>query len=360
MPSIDYFVKRMIEMNLVKGRISVVIPCYNAEKNIEQVVSQTEDILRDNHIEDYEFVLVNDASRDDTFSVIRRMAEEKACVTALDLAKNSGQHGALMAGFHYVTGEYVVTCEDDGQTQMQAIGTMLNKLQEGYDVVAAKYMQRPQTSFLRRIGRRMARSMAAVMMPRPKGISVPIFFLARRFVIDEMTKYEHSYPYVTGLLLRTTHNIANVEVEQQERISGSTGYTFRKLVRLWLNGFTAFSILPLRIATFMGFFVALIGIAYAILIVFRRFVFNDVVAGWSSLISITLVMSGLMLCVMGMIGEYVGRIYMCINHTPQYVLRSVTHGQDREGCEGQEETDEAMRIHGGQSIIHWNQGEEAR
>lgn len=314
-------------MQMVKNRLSIVVPCYNAEKNIEQVVCQAEKILRDNHIEDYEFVLVNDASKDNTFSVLQRMAEEKAYVTALDLAKNSGQHGALMAGFHYVTGEYVVTCEDDGQTQIQAIGRMMDKLQEGYDVVAAKYMQRPQTSPFRSFGRYMAKQMSVAMMPRPKGISVPIFFLARRFVIDEMTKYEHSYPYVTGLLLRTTHNIANVEVEQLERLSGNTGYTFRKLVRLWLNGFTAFSIKPLRIATFMGFFSALTGIVYAIMIVFRRFVFNDVVAGWSSLISITLVMSGLMLCVLGMIGEYVGRIYMCINRTPQFVVREIVSGQ---------------------------------
>lgn len=310
-------------MEIVKNRLSVVIPCYNSEKNIERVVAEAEEVFAKNQINDYEFVLVNDCSKDHTCAVLRKLAEEKAYVTALDLAKNSGQHGALMAGFHYVTGEYVVTCEDDGQTQIGAIGAMLEKLQEGYDVVAAKYRQRPQTSLFRRFGTYMTRRMSIMMMPRPEGISVPIYFLARRFVIDEMAKYEHSYPYVTGLLLRTTHNIANVEVEQLERMSGSTGYTFRKLLRLWLNGFTAFSIKPLRTATYMGFLSALIGVCYAAVIVIRRFVFNDVVAGWSSIIAVLLVMSGLILCVLGMIGEYVGRIYMCMNHTPQFVIRNV-------------------------------------
>lgn len=310
-------------MEIVKNRLSVVIPCYNSEKNIERVISDAEEVFQKNAIEDYEFVLVNDCSKDSTSAVLRKLVQQKDYLTAVDLAKNSGQHGALMAGFHYVTGEYVVTCEDDGQTQIDAIGEMMEKLQEGYDVVAAKYIQRPETSMFRRVGSYMAKWMSIAMMPRPKGISVPIFFLARRFVIDEMTRYEHSYPYVTGLLLRTTHNIANVEVKQLDRMSGSTGYTFQKLLRLWLNGFTAFSIKPLRMATFFGMFSSIAGIVYAFVIILRRLIFDNTIAGWSSLIAILLIMSGVILCVLGMIGEYVGRIYMCMNNTPQYVVKSV-------------------------------------
>lgn len=322
-------------MEIVKNRLSVVIPCYHSEKNIEKVVADAEGIFEKNGIEDYEFILVNDCSPDRTLSILKKIARHNSNVTVVDLAKNSGQHAALMAGFHMVTGEYVVTCEDDGQTQMEAIGEMMEKLLEGYDVVAAKYRKRPQTSVFRRFGSYMAKKMSIAMMPRPKGISVPIFFLARRFVIDEMTKYEHSYPYVTGLLLRTTHNIANVEVEQLSRMSGSTGYTFGKLLHLWLNGFTAFSIKPLRMAAFLGMASSAVGIVYAFVIIFRRLFFHNMIAGWSSTISVLLIMSGIILCVLGMIGEYVGRIYMCINHTPQYVIRNVFPSQELHSAENE-------------------------
>lgn len=310
-------------MIVIQNRLSVVVPCYNSEKNIERVIEGAEIIFEKNNIKDYEFILVNDCSRDNTFSVISKLAEEKSYVTAIDLAKNAGQHGALMAGFHYVTGEYVITCEDDGQTQISAVGEMLEKIGQGYDVVAAKYEQRPETSLMRRFGRYMGKKMAMTMLPRPEGVSVPIFFLAKRFIIDEIIRYDHPYPYITGLLLRTTHNIANVEVNQRERISGGSGYTFRKLLNLWMNGFTTFSVKPLRIAMFFGIASSAMGIIYALLIILRRIFLDDVIMGWSSLSSIILIMSGIILCVLGMIGEYVGRIYICINNTPQYVIRYV-------------------------------------
>ena len=310
-------------MVVIHNRLSVVIPCYNSEKNIERVIKGTETVFEKYNITDYEFILVNDCSKDNTFSVISELAKEKTNITAVDLAKNTGQHGALMAGFHYVTGEYVVTCEDDGQTQINAIGEMLTKIQQGYDIVAAKYEQRPETSFMRKFGRYMGKKMAMIMLPRPKGVSVPFFFLAKRFVIDEIIRYDHPYPYITGLLLRTTHNIANVEVEQRERISGSSGYTFGKLLSLWMNGFTAFSVKPLRLAMFFGIASSAVGMIYALIIILRRIFLNDIIMGWSSLSSIVLIMSGIILCVLGMIGEYVGRIYMCINNTPQYVIRNV-------------------------------------
>ena len=306
-----------------EGRLSVVIPCYNSEKNIESVLTEIKQVFSDNNIHDYECILVNDCSKDNTFKVLQRLAEENENITAIDLAKNAGQHGALMAGFHYVTGEYVITCEDDGQTEISAVSEMISKLAQGYDVVTAKYKQRPQTSLMRGIGRYMGKKMSMYMLPRPEGISVSIFFLARRFIIDEMIRYDNPYPYVLGLLLRTTQNIANVEIEQRNRISGGSGYTFRKLLDLWLNGFTAFSIKPLRLATFFGILSSIAGVIFTIVIIIRRLVFDNLIAGWSSLACIMLILGGIILCVLGMIGEYVGRIYICINSTPQYVIRNI-------------------------------------
>lgn len=309
---------------MINERLSVVIPCYNSAKNIERVVGGVEEVFAENGISDYEFVLVNDCSKDETSSVIKRLAVERPYITAIDLAKNAGQHGALMAGFHYVTGEYVVTCEDDGQTQINAIPEMLVKICEGHDAVAARYLHRPPASLLRRFGSYMAVKMAQMIIPRPKGVDTSIFFMARRFVIDEMIKYDHPYPYVTGLLLRTTHNIANVDVDQLDRITGTSGYTFRKLLDLWMNGFTAFSVKPLRIAVFLGMLSSAAGVLFAVYIIIRKLLSYDVAAGWSSLVSITLIMSGIILCVLGIIGEYIGRIYICINNAPQYVVKNVT------------------------------------
>ena len=305
-------------------KLSVVIPCYNSEKNIEQVVANLEEYLRKCKIDNFEFVLVNDCSRDHTSTIIKKLAEEKTYVIAIDLAKNTGQHGALMAGFHYVSGEYVVTCEDDGQTQVGAVVEMLNKIQEGYDVVFAKYVNRPIVPPFRRFGTYIAAKTSRLLMSEPKDIDISIFFMARRFVINEIIKYDNPYPYVTGLLLRTTHNIANIEVNQLERMTGKSGYTFRKLLNLWLNGFTAFSVKPLRLAVFFGMFSSIAGVFFAIIIIIRKIVLHDIVAGWSSLISIILIMSGIILCVLGLIGEYIGRIYICINNAPQYVIKSVT------------------------------------
>lgn len=306
-----------------KGRLSVVIPCYNSEKNIESVLAEMKQVFLDNRIDDYEIILVNDCSKDNTFSIIRKMAEENKNITAIDLAKNAGQHGALMAGFHYVTGEYVVTCEDDGQTEISAISEMMSKLSQGYDVVTAKYKQRPQTSIMRRMGRFMGKKMSSYMLPRPEGLSVSIFFLARRFVIDEMIRYDNPYPYVLGLLLRTTQNIANVEIEQRARMNGGSGYTFRKLLNLWLDGFTAFSVKPLRIASLLGGVFSVLGVLLAIFLIIRRLAFDIGMADWSLIASIMLVIGGVILCVLGMIGEYVGRIYICINNAPQYVIRHI-------------------------------------
>ncbi len=322
-------------------KLSVVIPCYNAQNNIEKVVESAEEIFAENEIANYEFVLVNDCSQDSTRQVITDLAEKQDNIIAIDLAKNCGQQGALMAGFHYVSGDYVVTCEDDGQTQISKIGEMLNKIEEGYDAVVAKYTKRHRKSLFRSMGTWFAHRMSMAMIPRPEGIQMSVFFLARRFVIDEMIKYQHAYPYVSGLLLRTTHNIANVEVEQLERMSGESGYNFRKLFGLWMNGYTTFSVRPLRIATVIGMLSALCGIIYAIVIVVRKLAFGNVITGWASTMCVMLVLFGVVLLVLGLIGEYIGRIYLCINSTPQYIVRSVTGEQfNKTNQEKKEETNE--------------------
>lgn len=311
-------------------KLSVVIPCYNAEKNIENVIEKDIEIFERLGIDKFEFVLVNDCSRDNTWVVLQNLSKKYTNIVCINLAKNSGQHGAIMAGFHYVSGELIVVSDDDGQTQMEMIGQMLDKMNEGYDVVSTNWVQRGKRSLYRRFGTFLGAVINDVLMDNPKDVVVSIFFMAKRFIIDEIVRYNHSYPYIAGLVLRTTHNIGMIEVEQLPRQSGASGYSFKKLFSLWMNGFTAFSIKPLRMASYVGVFSAIIGFIYGIYIVLRKLIVNDIVSGWSSTVAIMLFMSGIILCVLGLMGEYVGRIYMCINNTPQYVIKETLGVEDKE------------------------------
>lgn len=311
------------------GRLSIVIPCYNSENSIAGVIQKNDAILKSLGISNYEYILVNDHSRDNTDKVIKEIARNRNNVTAVTLSKNCGQHAAIMAGFHFVTGEYVVTCEDDGQTYMEALGDMLDKLAEGYDVVSTFWMERGKRSLFRDFGTKAYCWVADKLLPNPDHVTVSIFFLAKRYIIDEICKYCHPYPFIPGLLLRTTTNIAVVTCKQLPRKVGKSGYTFGKLLKLWMDSFTAFSIVPLRISSFVGFFTSLCGAVFALVIIVRKLVLVDIAVGWSSLVSIFLVVSGLILCVLGIMGEYLGRIYMSINGTPQFVVRDVVKGEKR-------------------------------
>lgn len=308
----------------MKEKLSVVIPCYNSEKNIGDVINKDIQIFNELNIEEYEFILVNDHSPDNTWDVIRELSKQNSKITAINLAKNAGQHGAIMAGFHYVSGDYVVVSDDDGQTQMEVIWQMLDKIKEGYDVVSAEWVDRGRRSLFRRLGTAVNERMTNLLMGNPKGVAVSIFFLARKYIIDEIIQYHHPYPYILGLLLRTTHNIATIQTKQLERQTGQSGYSLKKLTSLWLNGVTAFSIVPLRIATYIGAFSSMCGFVFGLFIIIRRIFMHNVVAGWSSTVAILLFMFGIVLCVLGIIGEYVGRIYMCINDTPQYVIKEIS------------------------------------
>lgn len=302
-------------------KISFVIPCYHSEKTIRDVVNRVIDVMKKQFTGyTYEIVLVNDCSKDKTAVVISSMALQNTNIIAINLAKNVGQHGAIMAGFNNTHGDLVVTLDDDGQTPVENLRLMVDKIQEGYDVVSAKYTVRHQASLLRRIGTILNRKMSRWLIERPDGITISVFLVIKKFVVDEIIKYRQPFPYLSGLILRITHNICNIEMEQAERLTGQSGYSFKKLLGLWLNGFTAFSIKPLRLATMCGLLSSGFGVILAIITILRKLFFSNILTGWSSLMIILLIIGGLILFVLGIMGEYIGRIYMCINNTPQYVI----------------------------------------
>ncbi|MCR4756562.1 MAG: glycosyltransferase family 2 protein [Butyrivibrio sp.] len=308
-----------------KKLVSFVIPCYRSEKTLEAVINEIEETMNGNNDYDHEILLVNDGSPDNTWDVIRKIAAErdKDKIIGINFAKNFGQHAALMAGLGRSKGDYVVCLDDDGQTPANEVFKLLDALEKGADAVYARYGHK-QHSLFRNFGTAMNEWMASVMLGKPKELFVSSYFAVRRFVVNEMIKYESSYPYVIGLVLRTTKRIVNVDVNHRKREVGASGYTFSKLMALWINGFTAFSIKPLRIATLSGTIFAFLGFLYGIFTVIKKFVNPNVPVGFSALMSAMIFIGGMLMLMMGMVGEYLGRVYISQNRNPQYVIRETT------------------------------------
>ena len=311
-----------------KKLVSFVIPCYRSRDTIRGVVEEIGAAMEKlAQVYDYEVILVNDCSPDDTFSQIRKLCRQDERITGVNLAKNFGQHAALMAGFHQVKGDILVCLDDDGQTPADEVGKLLSALEEGADVAYARYEHKHHNAF-RNFGSRVNDWMLCFMLHKPKNLFISSYFAARRFVLEEMLRYENAFPYVIGLVLRTTKNIVNVTVEHRDRKSGVSGYTFGKLLALWFNGFTAFSEKPLRIATLTGTGCAGLGFLYGLYTVIKKLVVPNVPVGFSALMSGIMFIGGMLMLMLGLIGEYIGRMYICMNSAPQFVIREIVGGTE--------------------------------
>ena len=303
-------------------KLSFVIPCYRSENTVMTVVDEIENTVSQKPEYDYEIILVNDCSPDNVWNVISERAKTDDKVIGINLSKNFGQHSALMAGYNNVSGDIVVSLDDDGQTPACDVFKLIDELDKGYDIVYAQYPETRQ-SWFRRLGSNFTKKITDYLFDikgdNRRGSS---YFVVQRYIIEEMIRYKNAYPYLAGLVLRSTRNISVVDIEHRSRLEGQSGYSINKLLALWLNGFTAFSIKPLKLGTYCGFFLAALGFVYAMVTIIRKlFITPMMEAGWSSIISIMLVIGGVVLIMLGLMGEYIGRIYICINKSPQYVIK---------------------------------------
>lgn len=303
-------------------KLSFVIPCYGSEKTVAHVVEGIVQTVADKN--PYEIVCVNDCSPDGVYSVLEGLAAENKCLKLVNLARNFGQHAAIMAGYHYVTGDIVINLDDDGQTDPRDCYTLIDALDEKTDIVYAKYPSKKESPF-RLFGSWTAKKMSQWLCSIPKDIELNSYYACKRFVVDEMIRYENAYPYLAGLQVRATRQLGNVEVPHYEREYGRSGYSLRKLVALWMNGFTAFSVKPLRIATFIGAVTASVGFLYAVYTFVKKLLHPTVLMGYSSLMCALLFIGGMIMLMLGLIGEYIGRIYICLNKSPQYVVRNTVN-----------------------------------
>lgn len=304
-------------------KMSFVIPCYRSQNTIASVVDEVRETADKLQIKDYEIILVNDWSPDGVWSEIKRLSLDDKHVKGICLARNFGQHAALMAGYAAATGEFIVSLDDDGQTPIDELPKLLDKFDEGFDVVYA-YYEDIQQKFYRKLGTKIADKMTEVLIGMPKGNRGSSFYVMKSFVKDEILRYSNAYPYLAGLVYRTTKNVACVQAKHRSRMEGESGYSLSALIHLWFNGFSAFSSKPLEISAYLGGFISGAGFIYAIVIIIKRLFGASSVAGWSTLACLILIIGGMILLTLGLIGEYVGRIYISINSAPQYVIRETT------------------------------------
>lgn len=301
-------------------KLSFVIPCYGSENTIESVIKEIETTVVELKYYDYEVILVNDSSPDNVLDVINEICKNNTRVKAIGLAKNFGQHSAIMSALHYVSGDFIIFLDDDGQTPVDEVGKLIKELELGFDVVYARYGNKKH-SYFRNIGSKINDIMSEMLIGKPKDLYISSYFVCKRFIIEEMKNYKNPYPYLYGLILRTTNKISNVDVTHRERMDGKSGYTVKTLLSLWLNGFTAFSVKPLRIATIAGMGCAFIGFIFGGYTILCKIFNLTSVEGYSSLMSALLFIGGIIMIMLGLIGEYIGRIYISINNSPQYVIR---------------------------------------
>ncbi|MBD5116772.1 MAG: glycosyltransferase [Ruminococcaceae bacterium] len=304
--------------------LSFVIPCYRSELTIEKVIDEIISTVSQHESEyDYEIICVNDCSPDKVLDVLKILAEQNPRIKVIDFAKNMGKHSAILAGYAYINGDYIINIDDDFQCPVYELWRMLKPVEnDDYDCSTAKYYKKKQ-SFVKNVGSNINLIMASIMLNKPKKLKFENFTVLKRYVVDEIVKYNKPYPYLEGLIYRVTTRISTVDMNERDRGDDkSTGFTLKKSISLWLNGFTSFSIKPLRISTVLGFVFALFGFVIGLIIVISKIIHPDIPAGYTSLISVQLLIGGILMILLGLIGEYVGRIYICLNNTPQYVIRN--------------------------------------
>lgn len=302
-------------------KISFIIPCYGSEKTVGPVIDEIIETVNKKKEYEYEIVAINDQSPDNVLDVLKEIAKKNKKVKVINLAKNMNRPGAVMAGLSKATGDYIVMMDDDGQCPMDNLWMIIKPLEEGHDVASAKYTQYKQSLF-KSFGTFVNRKMSEIIIEKPKNVQFTNFMAIQKYIAKEIIRYNNPYPYISGLLLRTTRDIINVPMEERSRISGNTNFTLKKLVGLWMNGFTAFSVKPLRLSTIIGVVLSIVGFLYGLYIIIRKIIEPaSILMGYSSIMAILLFIGGIIMIMLGIIGEYIGRIYICINKSPQYVIK---------------------------------------
>lgn len=309
--------------------LSFVIPCYRSEHTIEKVIKEIIDVVGQREGYDYEIIAVNDASPDRVYTILHRLASDNHKIKIINLAKNMGKHAAVLAGYSVVRGRFIVNLDDDHQCPVYELWKLADPvMHDECDIATAQYYSKKELLW-KRMGSRVNMIVSEIMLKKPKGLRFENFSVIKRFVCDQAVLYKNPYPFLEGLFLQVTDRVMTVAMENRNRADdNTTGFTFWKSFSLFVNGMTSFSVKPLRMATMIGSLFSVGGFLYGSYIVIRRLIDSEVTVGYSSVMAVLLFSSGLIMLMLGLIGEYVGRIFICINNAPQYVIRNTVNIQD--------------------------------
>lgn len=304
--------------------LSIVVPVYRSAPILPKLVEAIAvEMKAEGLSESFELILVNDCSPDNSWHVIRTLAETHSFIKGITLRRNVGQHNAIMAGLHHVNGEYVVLMDDDLQHPPSAIADIVKALAEGYDVCYTNYLNRQHAAW-KKLGSQFNDRMATLLLGKPKGLYLSSFKGLRREIADEVIQYDGPYTYIDGLILDVTRSITTVDIEHQARFEGESNYTFGKLLSLWLKMATSFSVFPLRLATYAGFGLAALSLVMIVVVIVQKILFPDLPRGWASTIATILFIGGIQTLCIGMVGEYLGRTYLKLNRKRQFVIGNTT------------------------------------
>jgi undecaprenyl-phosphate 4-deoxy-4-formamido-L-arabinose transferase len=308
-------------MNPTAPALSFVIPLYHSAATIGALVRDIDALeVPGGH----EIVLVNDGSRDATGEICRELVRTmRVPVTYVEHARNFGEHNAVLTGWRHARGAHIVNLDDDGQhPPTEAVRLWEHARETGADVVFGHYTVK-QHSRWRNFGSWFTNRMTDWALEKPTGFYLSSFRCVTALVAAEVARNTGPTPYIDGLILQVTQRIASLKVRHEQRKAGASGYTFRRLVRLWLSAWINFSVLPLRVATVLGLAMAGVGLIGLGSVVWLWLTHRGPAFGWGSLMATLLVFAGTQLVLLGVLGEYIGRMYLTVNQRPQAVVREV-------------------------------------
>ncbi len=306
--------------------LSIVVPVYRGASTIGRLVEAVSQLKPAGGIE---IILVNDGSPDDSGDVCRRLAETATVpLTYIEHARNFGEHNAVMTGLRAARGAYVINMDDDLQNPPEELIRLYDHARlGGWDVVYTRYAKKEHEGW-RNLGSHFANKVADSLLDKPKGLYLSSFRCMSAMVVREVTKYSGPYPYIDGLIMQVTQRISSIEVAHYARADGVSNYNMRRLVRLWLNLATNFSVLPLRLAIFAGVAMGMLGFLVAIVVIIEA-LFFETPSGWASSMMLMLLIAGVQFTILGVIGEYVGRAFLSANGKPQGVVRDVIRPREK-------------------------------
>jgi undecaprenyl-phosphate 4-deoxy-4-formamido-L-arabinose transferase len=300
--------------------LSIVVPVYRGAATVGRLVAALSVLRPEGGLE---IVLVNDGSPDNSAEVCRALAATATVpLTYVEHARNFGEHNAVMSGLRHARGSFVITMDDDLQNPPEEVLRLYDHARLGdWDVVYTRYAKKEHEGW-RNLGSRFANKVADQLLDKPKGLYLSSFRCMSALVVEQVAKYAGPYPYVDGLIMQVTQRIDSIQVMHLARAEGGSNYTLRRLIRLWLNLATNFSLLPLRLAMVAGTAMSVLGVIGAIFTIIEAMT-KDTPTGWASVMTITLLVAGVQFMILGVMGEYLGRAFLSANGKPQGVVRQV-------------------------------------